>query len=228
MTGSTSPVPADVKLMPTSIHAPDSCHPRSASPPAPIRDPTPITSRGDALSSRFVKNRIALTNSITPLHTANISEMSCVVDPRCWRPCSTMPRSNADTTQLTIILRSQSRITPVRSLGAVESAAAVGAWLWRGSVIARPSIIDAPSIAASTMTTRVATAAFASVFDNRVAITIANAFNAGPNRKPSSDAAPSHAKRRAHRDRESIRNVTLPLSASVRRPSALLPSVARS
>ena len=199
MTGSTSPVPADVRLMPTSIHADDSCHPSSASPLAPIRDPTPITSRAGAVSSRLVKNRTALTNSITPLHTENISEMSCVVDPRCCRPCSTMPSSKPETTKLTIRLRSHSRITPVRSPGGVVAPAASGCSVRRGSVSARPSIIEAPRIAARTRTTRVARTSFTAGCDSTVAIAIANAFSAGPNRKPSRDAAPSHAKRRARR-----------------------------
>ena len=57
--------------------------------------------------------------------------------------------------------------------------------------------MEAPRSALSTITTRVESAASAGPSVINAAMALAMAFNPGPNRKPSNDAAPSHAKRRA-------------------------------
>ena len=67
-----------------------------------------------------------------------------------------------------------------------------------GSVPARPNIITAPSSADTTITIRAESAAEpAPAPATHDPDPSAIAFNAGPNRKPSSDIAPSHANRRA-------------------------------
>ena len=183
--------------MPTYNQASALCTARIVKPAMLSISPALISVRAEIFSSSPVKKSKALTPSITRLHSANIMAIWRADTPACCCPCSTIPNSKAASTKATAPLS----VHNGSLLSGTESAVSVAADAFTlpdlGKVAATPSIVAAASAADKTITPSAAVTATFALTLTHDAIHSANTLNAGPNRNPSSDIAPSHAKRRA-------------------------------